>query len=744
MKKDLFLRNLEKLETESKDVITLYNEISSLAMRCAGGIAPTDGIRNAYYLSMEFLIGRSFFNNLMELGVLEETREILAQKGVDINVFEEIEDAALGNGGLGRLAACFLDSAAGLGLPLHGYGIRYRYGLFKQAIENGFQVELPDDWQRFGDPWSIRVESEKRVIEFADMKVVAVPYDMPVFGKRINRLRLFQAEGSPEAEKISEYLYPADDTDEGKILRLRQEYFFSAATIAELVENHVRQYGKSFDSFPKFNAIQLNDTHPVIAIAEFIRLLTKEYRLSFQAALALAKQTFSYTNHTVLPEALESWREDYVRKILPDIADILIKIGVFAMREQITAGCSKKETVDMAIYKSGMFYMANLAVYVAKNVNGVAKLHTDILKRDLFATADRLFPDKIQNKTNGITHRRWLELCNRELSALLDETIGRGWRMEISVLEALNSCVGGVTDDFIAVKQTKKAQLLKYIREKEGVEIPDNFLVFAQVKRLHEYKRQLMTALALLEIYNGLKSGAITDFAPSVFIFGAKSAPAYRRAKGIIKFINEIAAKLNSDGQTNGILKVVFVCNYNVSYAEKIVAGTDVSLQVSTAGLEASGTGNMKFMMNGAVTCGTMDGANVEIVALAGKENNYIFGAEVDEIEALKAGGYNVAEYAEKHKEALNALIDGTFSDGGTGYFAELYDSLTKGASWHKPDNYFVLYDLEDYVRTLIRINRDYADKRKFAEKQLRNVANSAYFSSDRTISEYARDIWKI
>ncbi len=740
----LFLRKLKELDTQDKDVVTLYNDISVLAMDCAGGIMPTANKRNAYYLSMEYLIGRSFFNNLMELGVLEDTRKILAEKGIDINVFEEIEDAALGNGGLGRLAACFLDSAAGLGLPLHGCGIRYKYGLFKQAINNGFQVEMPDDWQRFGDPWSIRRDSEKRIIKYADMEATAVPYDMPVFGKSINRLRLYQAEGSAEAEKISEYLYPADDTEEGKLLRLRQEYFFSAATVADLLENYVKVHGRNINNFPKYNVIQLNDTHPVIAVAEFIRLLTTEYRYSFPEALKLAKQTFAYTNHTVLPEALECWKEEYVVKILPEIAETMKQISVVAMREQEAAGCTKQETAEMAIYRGGMFYMANLAVYIAKSVNGVAKLHTEILKNQLFKTVHKVYPEKLQNKTNGITHRRWLELCNSELSDLIDKSIGTDWRDDITRLDDLNGKISDMVDGFIEVKRTKKEQLLSYIAEKEGVEISPDFLVFAQVKRLHEYKRQLMTAFAVLDIYNGLKSGKIQKFIPTAFVFGAKSAPAYKRAKAIIKFINEIAAKVNSDAQTNNLLKVVFIQNYNVSYAEKIVAGTDVSLQVSTAGLEASGTGNMKFMMNGAVTCGTMDGANIEIVELAGKENNYIFGAEVEEIEELKNKGYKPEDYLGAHRQAVESLIDGTFDDGGTGGFRELYDSLMVGASWHNPDNYFVLYDLDSFIDVILKINRDYSDKRAFALKQLKNTANSAYFSSDRTIKEYAKEIWEI
>ena len=742
-----FIKQLKELKTEGKTTQELYNEISSLAMIFGLRKEQRPVVKNAYYLSMEFLIGRSFFNNLMELGVLDETRNILAQKGIDINIFEEIEDAALGNGGLGRLAACFLDSAAGLGLPLQGYGIRYRYGLFKQAIENGFQVELPDDWQRFGDPWSIRRENEKRTVRFADMTVTAVPYDMPVFGKRVNVLRLWQAEGDEEAQKISEYLYPADDTEEGKLLRLRQEYFFSAAAVGELIEKHVKLYGRKFHNFADFNVIQLNDTHPVLAIAEFIRILIADYQVNFSDAVEIARKTFAYTNHTIMPEALECWDAGQVKKILPDIYALLIKLHLKQKADFDKLNCSEEEASDMAIYSSDRFSMANLAVYIGKTVNGVAKLHTEILKDNLFRTAYRYYPEKFQNKTNGITQRRWLMLCNRELSELIDNTIGKEWRSDISLLCGLNGHIPEITNEFVRVKAVKRKQLFNYIKQHEGIDIPENFIVYSQIKRLHEYKRQLMTAFAILEIYKGLKDGTVKDFQPSVFVFGAKSAPSYKRAKAIIKFINEISEKLNSDEQTNKFLKVVFVQNYNVSYAEKIVAGTDVSLQVSTAGLEASGTGNMKFMMNGAVTCGTMDGANIEIVDLAGKENNYIFGAEVDEIEKLKTEGYDPAKLIREntlHRYAVSALTDGTFSDGGTGCFKDLYDALLVGAAWHKPDHYFVLHDLQSYVEALLKINADYKDQKSFAAKQLKNTANSAFFSSDRTIREYAEDIWDI
>ncbi|MDE7329838.1 MAG: glycogen/starch/alpha-glucan family phosphorylase, partial [Clostridia bacterium] len=563
----------------------------------------------------------------------------------------------------------------------------------------------------------------------------------------VNTLRLWQAEGGEEAQKISEYLYPADDTEEGKILRLRQEYFFSAAAVGELISKHVKTHGKAFGNFAEYNSVQLNDTHPVLAIAEFIRILTAEYKVPFADAADCAKNTFAYTNHTVLPEALECWRAELVKKILPDIYAVLIKLHLKQRCELEALNCSAQEIAQMSIYSSDVFSMANLAVYIGKTVNGVAKLHTEILKNSLFKTAYKYYPEKFSNKTNGITQRRWLMLCNGELSALLDKTIGTGWRGDISQLSALDGHIGEITKEFIAVKKEKKKQLFEYIKQREGVEIPADFTVYSQVKRLHEYKRQLMTAFAILELYKGLKDGTVKDFKPSVFIFGAKSAPGYRRAKAIIKFINEIACKINSDEQTGGLLKVVFVQNYNVSYAEKIVAGTDVSLQVSTAGLEASGTGNMKFMMNGAVTCGTMDGANIEIVELAGKESNYIFGAEVDEIERLKKEGYDPEKLLREnglHDYAVRTLTDGTFSDGGTGCFKELYDALTVGAPWHAADNYFVLHDLESYVQALLKINADCKDEEAFAVKQLKNTANSAYFSSDRTIKEYAKEIWQI
>lgn len=735
MNKKQLLQKINALDTEGKDVVALYNEISKIVAEAAYKDVKPYVSRKACYFSVEFLIGRSFYNNLMEAGILNEVKEILAKKGVDISMFEQIEDAALGNGGLGRLAACFMDSAAAQGLPLCGFGIRYKYGLFRQAIENGYQVEYPDDWQSFGDPWSFRREDQTRIIEFGDMKVSAVPYDMPVLGKRTNILRLYQAEGSEKAQKISEYLYPADDTEEGKLLRIRQEYFFSAAAIGELIDQFVEKHGKKFAFFPRYYSIQLNDTHPVFAIAEFLRILTVNYKVPFKKAVTIAQKTFNYTNHTILPEALECWPEKYIKKILPQVCAVLKRLDRFARKTLLAMGCSDDEIESMAIRSDKNFRMANVAVFVCGRINGVAKIHSEIIKKELFQAAAKYFPERFCNKTNGVTQRRWVMLNNSPLSSLLD-TYAVGWREDFNKISDLREKKqnSSVLDAFIRIKEENKRTLSDFIFQKEGVCLLPGAIIYAQVKRLHEYKRQLMTAFAVAELYFKLKRGEYPDFTPSVFLFGAKSAPSYFRAKGIIKFIHDIAAMIAGDESVNKKLQVVFVQNYNVSYAEKIVAGSDVSLQVSTAGLEASGTGNMKFMMNGAITCGTMDGANIEIVERAGRENNYIFGAEVEEIDSLREKGYSPADFIAKDEDTRRALdLLKTFSDD-KGYYKELYDSLTIGASWHKPDHYFIFRDLGDYITTLIKINADYKDRANFAQKQIENIASSSYFSSDRTI----------
>ena len=626
MNRDRLLTQLQNIQVEGKTAVELYQEISAACMNEILSEKQKAPVRCAYYFSVEYLMGRMFFNNLLALGILDEAREIFAKKGFDLNTFEEVEDAALGNGGLGRLAACYLDSAAHEGYPLYGFGIRYKYGLFRQKFVGGEQVEEADDWLKvWGDPWSVRRENEKIEVKFADMTVTAVPYDMPIYGKTVNMLRLFQAEGSAEAEKISEYLYPADDTEEGRLLRIRQEYFFSAAAVGQLVQKYVKHYGRNFGHFPELHVFQLNDTHAVFAVAELLRLLTKEYRLSLPSALEVAKRTFNYTNHTILPEALECWDATLVEKILPEIAQILTRLHIFAKREWETCGYQKSEIAEMSIVCGGKYSMANVAVYISGHVNGVAEIHTKILKERLFAAAYHHSPEKFLNVTNGVTQRRWLLLCNEELAKFYDEKLGDGWRKNLSRIENVG-CERDTLAEFARIKETKKRQLASYIEKREGVKLLENAIYIAQVKRLHEYKRQLMTAFAILRIYFDLKAGKLPDFTPTVFIFGAKAAGSYKRAKEIILFLNKIAERIANDADARGKLQVVFVQNYDVSYAEKIVAGSDVSLQVSTAGFEASGTGNMKLMMNGAVTVGTMDGANIEIVEEAGRENNYIFG----------------------------------------------------------------------------------------------------------------------
>ncbi len=745
MNRERLLETLWKIEVKNKTAVELYQEISAACMNEILSEKQKIPARRAYYFSVEYLMGRMFFNNLLALGILDEAREIFARKGFDLNTFEDVEDAALGNGGLGRLAACYLDSAANEGYPLYGFGIRYKYGLFRQKFIHGEQVEEADDWLRtWGDPWSVRRENEKIEVGFSDMVVTAVPYDMPIYGNSVNILRLFQAEGSPEAEKISEYLYPADDTEDGKLLRIRQEYFFSAAAVGQLVRKYVKNNGKNFGHFPDFHVFQLNDTHAVFAVAEFLRLLTKEYHLTLPRAVEIAKKTFNYTNHTILPEALECWDVTLVEKILPEIAHILTRLHIFAKREWRTCGYQKEEIAEMSIVCGGKFSMANVAVYISGHVNGVAKIHTKILKERLFAAAYRHAPEKFLNVTNGVTQRRWLLLCNEELARFYDRNLGHGWRENFPMIEKIDCDDPEILEAFAKIKETKKRQLASYIEKREGVKLLENAIYIAQVKRLHEYKRQLMTALAILRIYFDLKAGRLPDFTPTVFIFGAKAAGSYKRAKEIILFLNKIAELIASDGEVNGKLQVVFVQNYDVSYAEKIVAGSDVSLQVSTAGFEASGTGNMKLMLSGAVTVGTMDGANIEIVEAAGRENNYIFGATVEEIGEL-CGIYDPVSFATRNpriKEVTDTLTDGTFEDAD-GKLKDLAASLFE-ETYNRADHYYVLYDLLPLVDALLKVNGEYQNRVLFTRKQLKNATHSAFFSSDRAIKTYAEKIWGI
>ena len=725
--------------------------------------------RRAYYFSAEFLMGRMMYNNLYSLGVLDQMKKLLETKGIDINVFEDIDDAALGNGGLGRLAACFLDSAATHDVPLDGYGIRYKFGLFKQQIRDGAQFEVADDWQRFGDPWSVRREEDTVVVNFADQSVKAVPYDMAIIGygtDNINTLRLWQSEPlnvfdflafndgyykqaddeREKAENISKVLYPNDNNHEGKVLRFKQQYFFCSASLQDIIKRYKKRHGTEFKYFADETVIQLNDTHPTVSIPELIRLLVNE-GCDFDWAFSVAQKTFAYTNHTVMAEALEKWDKDLIISVVPQIYDIIVKINDKLLKEL------KEKNVDdsnMKIIDGNRVHMARLAIYASSYVNGVAWIHTEILKNDVLKEWYALYPERFQNKTNGITQRRWLGLCNPELSELITDLIGKRW---VRHLYELKNLEGKLTDDvvdkFNGIKWQKKKQLSDYIQKHEGVYINPDFIFDVQVKRLHEYKRQLLNAFSIMAIYFRLKEGKLPNFTPTAFIFGAKAAPGYARAKAIIKYINEIANLINNDPEVNNKLRVVFVANYNVSYAEKIVTAADVSEQISTAGTEASGTGNMKFMVNGAVTLGTYDGANVEIAQQAGEENEYIFGARVEEINEIK-DTYNpkaIYDANPEIKRVVDTLIDGRFSDGGKegeGSFKELHDSLLKGTHWHQPDHYFIMRDLPDYIEAKLRVNNDYKDRRGFARKCLMNTANAGMFSSDRTINQYARELWKV
>ena len=759
----------------------LHDALSSSVMEAIGQSwmkhsGEKDRGRKAAYLSAEFLVGRAVQNNLLNLGISEKLQNELSKKGTDLNILEDVEDAALGNGGLGRLAACFMESGATMGLPLDGYGIRYRYGLFRQKLEDGFQKEEADDWAKHGDPWSVRRDEDTVRVDFADYSVLAVPYDMPIIGyggKNISTLRLWQSEPLTEfdfakfndqqydlavqaknrAEDISRVLYPNDDALEGKKLRFRQQYFFSSAALADMVRIFKREHGSDLSKFADYNAVQLNDTHPVIAIPELIRILTDEEGMGFAQALEISRKTFAYTNHTIMPEALEKWDARLIKSLVPRVYEIIEMIHAAFEQEKLELIRQDKISKALAhrtkIIRNRTVHMAHLAIYGGSYVNGVAAIHTEIIKHDTLRDWYQLYPEKFQNKTNGITQRRWLALCNRELSDMISHKLtNRDWITDLTQLKALEvfSDDEKVIEQFSQIKDLKKQQLAQYIMHRENIEIDPASIFDIQIKRLHEYKRQLLNILTILYIYREIKSGNLKDFHKTTFIFGGKSAPGYRRAKSIIKLINEVAALIDSDEEVRDIIKVVFISNYNVSYAEKLVAAADVSEQISTAGTEASGTGNMKFMLNGAVTLGTLDGANVEIVQEAGLENNFIFGATVEEIKKISKT-YDPNEiYASnpKIKAVLDMLIDGSLSDGGTGGFKELHDSILKGASWHRPDQYFILHDFMAAVEGKIRVNEAYRDIKSFRKKCYINMCNAGKFSSDRTIMDYAQNIWKI
>ena len=752
--------------------VELHNALSAAAMEALAPVwsrreADRAGKRQAYYLSMEYLVGRLVYNNLYCMGLLEECRKLLADKGADLAILEDIEDDAFGNGGLGRLAACFLDSAVTCEVPLTGYGLRFRYGLFRQKFVDGRQTEIPDDWSRFGDPWSIRRLDEAVVVPMKTGDVLAVPYDMPVVGygmKNVGTLRLWQTEslheidfplfndqqyarasaGKNQAEDIVKFLYPNDSKRAGKQLRVKQQYVLVSASMQDLLHRYEQRHGQDYSRFADEIAAQLNDTHPVMAIPELIRLLGLR-GVDFETAFGIARKTFAYTNHTVMQEALEKWDLSLLNSVCPAIVVIMRQIDARFRQEMQKLG--KEILPDRCIIEGKRVHMAQLAVYATHAVNGVAELHSRILKEDVFAKWFELYPDRFQNKTNGITQRRWLGLCNPELCSLIESRIGGGFETDLEKLKALVPLIDpSLCADFIAVKREKKAQLTAEITRREGITLDPGMVFDVQVKRLHEYKRQFMNALSILAIYFDLKEGKLADLPPVAMIFGAKAAPGYARAKAVIHWINMIAEMINADPEVSARLKVVFVQNYDCSWAEKIIPAADISEQISPAGTEASGTGNMKLMLNGAVTLGTFDGANVEIVEEAGRENNYIFGATVEELNAIRDSYDPKAIYDADPviRRALDTLTDGTFPDED-GALAELHDAILKGASWHQPDHYFVLKDFPSYLETKLRAIRDAGlEPEAFARKCLMNVACSGKFSSDRTILQYAKEIWNL
>jgi len=738
--------------------------------------------RKVYYFSMEFLMGRMLTNNLMNLGVYDLWKEGLEELGLDINAIETAEDdQGLGNGGLGRLAACFIDSIASLGYQGYGNTIRYKYGFFKQRFENGYQVEHPDPWLKHENAWEIRhsnssveipfwghVESyiEDGKVRFKHVNaeyVRAVPYDMPMIGADnniVNRLRMWKAEASEnyptnkeffqyesECRAISSQLYPDDSSREGKILRLKQQYFFSAAGLNWAIRKHLEN-NESLENFHELNIIQINDTHPAILVAELMRTLIDEHNYGWDRAWEITTSSLAYTNHTILAEALEKWPVDIIQPLLPRVYKIIEEINLRWQNKVLQASNDPEKVHRLAIIKDHQVHMAHLAIVGSFSVNGVAALHTEILKETEMAEWHEFFPTKFNNKTNGVTHRRWFKYCNPELSGLVTSKIGSDWRTNPEdEFKKLMEFIDDETfrSDVYNAKQSRKLALKNYIMDKEGIEIDENSIFDIQIKRLHAYKRQLLNALHIMYLYNRLTTDEAfyDNFHPQTFIFGAKAAPSYTFAKKVIKLINSMSKIINNDEKVNAKLKVVFVEDYNVSYAEYLMPAADVSEQISLATKEASGTGNMKFMMNGALTIGTMDGANVEIHDLVGSDNIAIFGLTKEEVNEIKKTNYNPADMIHSDKriqQVMNQLINGFFNqvDVPSDEFRMIYDELMFN------DEYYLMKDFDSYVKAQEKINAWYKDRDAWVKACVVNIAKSGFFSSDRTIEDYVRDIWKL
>lgn len=747
--------------------------------------------KELYYLSMEFLMGRFLGNNLMNLGLERLAGEACNSLGLDIKEIEEVEpDAGLGNGGLGRLAACFLDSLATLGLVGHGNGIRYEYGLFKQKIIDGYQIEMPDSWLEDGNVWEVAKPEEPEIVYFGGTVeksmengklkirqkncqcIKAIPYDVPVLGYKspvINTLRLWGARSLKPldmglfgkgqyidalaekelAEVISKVLYPEDNHEEGKSLRLKQQYFFVSASIQSIVRKFKKNGNKICD-FAKKSVIHINDTHPALAIPELMRILMDQEGLGWEEAWAITTETFAYTNHTILEEALEKWPVDLFKQLLPRIYDIIEEINERFCKELWGRFPGQWERIgEIAIISYSEIHMARLCIVGCFSINGVAMLHTEILKSKVFKDFYELYPKKFKSITNGIDHRRFLLNSNRDLAALITEEIGEKWILDASHLKELRKSAEEkyLQESLRDIRKKHKEKLSQYILEKNNIKVDPYSIFDVQVKRLHEYKRQLLNILHIMYLYNQLLENPNMSFYPRTFIFGAKSAPGYHKAKLIIKLIHSVGEKINKDAKIRDKLKVVFLENYRVSLAEKIIPATDVSEQISTAGKEASGTGNMKFMFNGALTVGTLDGANIEILEAVGPENIFIFGLNAEETDYYyKNQNYSpldIYEIDTSIKQVLNQLVTGFSELEHPDIFREIYDGLLYG-NGHMPDPYFVLKDFQDYCRIHREVEIQYQNPSLWWKKAIINIGSAGYFSSDRTIKEYNEKIWNL
>lgn len=797
--KRAFLDNLFYLQGINQTDATLYDYYVALAYTVRDRLLhrflktvetyKQEKVKLVSYFSAEFLMGRYLGNNLINLGMYDQTRQIVEDLGLDFDeILEQEPDPGLGNGGLGRLAACFLDSLASLEIPAIGYGIRYEFGIFHQMIRDGWQVEIPDNWLRFGNPWELPRPDETveimlgghtemghnelghpKAVWIPARTVLAIPYDTPVPGYQtntVNPLRLWKAEASEsfnfdafnagqydqavaekmDAETISKVLYPNDNTPAGRELRLEQQYFFVSASLQDLIRIHLRTHD-SLDDFHEKVAVQLNDTHPAVAVAELMRLLIDKHNYSWNHAWDITQKTLSYTNHTLMPEALERWSAGLFGRLLPRHLEIIYEINQrFLDNVRTWFPGDDRLTTSLSLIEEGdekQIRMANLACVGSHAINGVAALHTDLLKKDTLKDFAKLWPEKFYNKTNGVTPRRWILLSNQELSTLITEKIGDGWLKNLDEMRKLEAFIEDAKfrQRWQEIKQNNKRSLAAYILKHRNIQIDPNSLFDVQVKRIHEYKRQHLAVLGIIAFYNRIKQNPGLDIVPRTFIFGGKAAPGYFLAKLVIKLINSVAEVVNNDPDVRGRLKVVFLPNFNVSLGQRIYPAADLSEQVSTAGKEASGTGNMKFAMNGALTIGTLDGANIEIREEAGAENFFLFGLTAEEVYRRKAEGYNPMDYYHGNGE-LRGVIDrissGHFSHGNGGLFSPIVDPLMS----HDP--YMLMADFQSYVEAQDAVSEAYRDQDRWTRMSILNSARMGKFSSDRTIREYCNEIWGV